>query len=80
MPSCSSRTAWYGPAISVVKYVGSGPVVASCQCPGSTCVAGPLPATVQSSGQRTSSVTGALRSGWSKQANQRGAASRNDIA
>ena len=63
MPSCSSRTTWYGPATSVVKYVASGPVGATRQRPGPSSVAGPLPATSQSAGQRTSSVDRRLEIG-----------------
>ena len=39
MPSCSSRTRWYGPATSVTKYVESGWVVSSSHSPGATCSA-----------------------------------------
>jgi hypothetical protein len=56
------------------------PLGAMCQRPSSRRVAGPLPTTVQSGGQASATLNGALRSGWSKHANQREAASRKDIA
>jgi hypothetical protein len=36
MPSWLSVMQWYGPAISVVKYVANGRVGANCQRPGSS--------------------------------------------
>ncbi len=79
MPSCSSRSTWYGPATRVTKYVDSGWVGANSHVPGSTCSPGALPMTVQSGGAVTWNVYGALRSGWSKHANTEGAASMNDM-
>ena len=58
-------------------YVDSGRVVANSQRPGPVSRPASLPSTVQPSGALTLRVTGALRSGWSKQANIRGASSRN---
>ena len=77
MPSCSVRRVTYGPAQTVTKYVASGGVTASSHRPVSVCVAAPFPTTVQCVGVATVIVNGALRSGWSKQPNMRGAAARN---
>ena len=79
MPSCSSVRRWYGPATSVTKYVDRGGVWSKTHDPGSTCRPGPLATTTQSTGARTVSRYGALRSGWSKHANTLGAASMKDM-
>ena len=76
MPSCSPSTEAHGPAHTVTKYVASAGVVASSVRPGATSRAAPLPSTVHARGAVTATVYGALRSGWSKQANTVGAASR----
>src|SRR5262249_8407145 len=80
MPSCVLCTEWYGPATNVAKYVAIGWADSIRQRPAPSRCAGPLPRTVHVGSHVTVNANGALRSGWSKQAIQGGAASRNDIA
>ncbi len=61
----------HGPAHTVNRYVEIGGVVVKVQALPSWDCRRPLPMTVQSSGACTVTVIGALRSGWSKQANTR---------
>ena len=79
MPSCSSRTAWYGPAATAVMYVGSTGVggndqraVSACGACASAAAGGADGAmfdiTCQPGLAMTSNWNVAFRSGWSKQA------------
>ena len=71
-PACSHVTECHGPAQTTNIATGIGGVVANCQQPVvASTVARPLASTVHSSGARTVSVTGALRSFWSKQGKTR---------
>jgi hypothetical protein len=60
-----------------MTYVESGAVSANVQRPGDTSVPAPFESAVQPSGAWMLSRSGALRSGWSKQAKIRLALSRN---
>ncbi len=74
IPSCVSRTSWYGPAHSAVTYVLIRTDGAKCTVfvpsisPGPTEATPALETTVQCAGTVACQVNADLRSGWSKQA------------
>ena len=70
-PACSQVRECQGPPQTVKRYVEIGGVVVNVQVLPSWEASRPLPITVHSSGASTVNVIGALRSGWSKQANTR---------